>query len=93
MMKLNSRYEYYDELDLSKYVHQPADADGGVVSHRYILHSVLIHSGDVHAGHYYSYIKPKMSYDFYKFDDEEARRGPVSGPTPLCGPPTLTVVS
>jgi len=71
MMKLNTRYEYYDELDLSKYVHVPEGGEGGGVSYRYVLHSVLIHGGDVHAGHYYAYIKPTSQEAWFKYDDEE----------------------
>lgn len=52
MVKINDRFEYPTEIDLSSYVE---DSDGSDV---YVLHSVLVHIGDVNGGHYYAYIRP-----------------------------------
>jgi len=71
MVKINDRFEFQPEIDLSQFVE---NSDGSDV---YVLHSVLVHIGDVHAGHYYVYIRPDLSADsrdsqaqWYKFDDE-----------------------
>jgi hypothetical protein len=36
--------------------------------------SVLVHSGGVHGGHYYAYIRPTLSDQWYKFDDERVTK-------------------
>ncbi|KAF6255465.1 hypothetical protein COO60DRAFT_1641474 [Scenedesmus sp. NREL 46B-D3] len=69
MVKINDRYEFFDELDLDredgKYLSPQADRS---VRNLYKLHSVLVHSGGVHGGHYYAYIRPDGK-TWLKFDD------------------------
>ncbi|XP_010534918.1 PREDICTED: ubiquitin carboxyl-terminal hydrolase 12-like [Tarenaya hassleriana] len=36
--------------------------------------SVLVHSGGVHGGHYYAFIRPTLSDQWYKFDDERVTK-------------------
>ncbi|KAG4953164.1 hypothetical protein JHK87_038758 [Glycine soja] len=38
------------------------------------FHSVLVHSGGVHGGHYYAFIRPTLSEQWYKFDDERVTK-------------------
>lgn len=73
MVKINDRYEFESELDLSRYVE---DSDGSDI---YVLHSVLVHIGDVNGGHYHVFIRPDINVgepnpkkpdQWYKFDDE-----------------------
>lgn len=79
MVKINDRFEYPTEIDLSPYVQ---NSDGKDI---YLLHSVLVHVGDVNGGHYYAYIRPTAKrvteqdmYNlnsnppatWYKFDDD-----------------------
>lgn len=73
MMKVNDRHEFPDEFDASPYLSEEARAstDEPWV---YQLHSVLVHSGDFNAGHYYAYLKPSKSGDFYKFDDDRVTK-------------------
>lgn len=52
MVKINDRFEFATEIDLSPYVEK---SDGRDI---YILHAVLVHVGDVNGGHYYAYIRP-----------------------------------
>ncbi|KAL0433504.1 UNVERIFIED_CONTAM: Ubiquitin carboxyl-terminal hydrolase 13 [Sesamum latifolium] len=75
MVKINDRYEFPLELDL--------DRDNGIylspeanrtARNLYILHSVLVHSGGVHGGHYYAFIRPTLSNQWFKFDDERVTR-------------------
>ncbi|XP_057801297.1 ubiquitin C-terminal hydrolase 12-like [Salvia miltiorrhiza] len=40
----------------------------------YIVRSVLVHSGGVHGGHYYAFIRPTLSSQWYKFDDERVTK-------------------
>lgn len=81
MMKINDRFEYPTEIDLTPFI---SDANGEPIKpsepELYVLHSVLVHSGGVHGGHYYSYIRPFMRsvpYDeanWYKFDDDHVTK-------------------
>ncbi|KAJ1285596.1 hypothetical protein BS78_03G290900 [Paspalum vaginatum] len=75
MFKINDRYEFPLQLDLDKdngkYLSPEADKS---VRNLYTLHSVLVHSGGVHGGHYYAFIRPKLSDQWYKFDDERVTK-------------------
>ncbi|KAL8129987.1 hypothetical protein V2J09_019142 [Rumex salicifolius] len=75
MVKINDRYEFPLELDLDrengKYLSPDADRS---VRNLYTLHSVLVHSGGVHGGHYYAYIRPTLSDQWFKFDDERVTK-------------------
>ncbi|XP_044508657.1 ubiquitin C-terminal hydrolase 12-like [Mangifera indica] len=75
MVKINDRYEFPLQLDLDrengKYLSPEADRR---VRNLYTLHSVLVHSGGVHGGHYYAFIRPTLSDQWYKFDDERVTK-------------------
>ncbi|XWS73787.1 hypothetical protein CRYUN_Cryun02cG0159400 [Craigia yunnanensis] len=75
MVKINDRYEFPLQLDLGrddgKYLSPEADRR---VRNLYTLHSVLVHSGGVHGGHYYAFIRPTLSDQWYKFDDERVTK-------------------
>ncbi|KAL8029539.1 hypothetical protein ABFX02_14G230900 [Erythranthe guttata] len=75
MIKINDRYEFPLQLDLDrengKYLSPDADR---TVRNLYTLHSVLVHSGGVHGGHYYAFIRPTLSSEWYKFDDERVTK-------------------
>eukprot|EP00897_Mesotaenium_endlicherianum_P006819 jgi/Mesen1/6165/ME000317S05299 len=70
MVKVNDRYEFPLELDLDrengKYLAFDAD--------RSVRNFVLVHSGGVHGGHYYAFIRPTLSNNWYKFDDERVTK-------------------
>lgn len=70
MVKINDRFEYPTEIDLSPYV---KDSDGRDI---YLLHSVLVHVGDVNGGHYYAYIRPTAK----RRTEHEATRGNGNAP-------------
>ncbi|KAH6807531.1 ubiquitin-specific protease 12 [Perilla frutescens var. frutescens] len=78
MVKINDRYEFPLELDLDrdngKYLSPDADRS---VRNLYMLHSVLVHSGGVHGGHYYAFIRPTLTDQWYKFDDERVTKEDV----------------
>ncbi|KAG7035812.1 Ubiquitin carboxyl-terminal hydrolase 12 [Cucurbita argyrosperma subsp. argyrosperma] len=78
MVKINDRYEFPLQLDLDrengKYLSPEADR---TVRNLYTLHSVLVHSGGVHGGHYYAFIRPTLSEQWYKFDDERVTKEDV----------------
>ncbi|KAK1419677.1 hypothetical protein QVD17_28933 [Tagetes erecta] len=71
MVKINDRYEFPLQLDLDKedgkYISREADRS---VRNLYSLHSVFVHTGGVHGGHYSVYIRPTLSDQWFKFDDE-----------------------
>ncbi|XP_071709501.1 ubiquitin C-terminal hydrolase 13-like isoform X2 [Rutidosis leptorrhynchoides] len=75
MVKINDHYEFPLELDLDrengKYLSPRADKS---VRNLYTLHSVLVHSGGVHGGHYYAFIRPNLSDQWFKFDDEQVTK-------------------
>ncbi|XP_056171642.1 ubiquitin C-terminal hydrolase 12-like isoform X4 [Syzygium oleosum] len=75
MVKINDRYEFPLQLDLDrdngKYLSPDADSS---VRNLYSLHSVLVHSGGVHGGHYYAFIRPTLSDQWFKFDDERVTK-------------------
>lgn len=75
MVKINDRYEFPIQLDLDrddgKYLSPDADRN---VRNLYTLHSVLVHSGGVHGGHYYAFIRPTLSDQWFKFDDERVTK-------------------
>ncbi|XP_028075103.1 ubiquitin carboxyl-terminal hydrolase 13-like isoform X1 [Camellia sinensis] len=78
MVKINDRYEFPLQLDLDrengKYLSPEANKS---VRNLYTLHSVLVHSGGVHGGHYYAFIRPTLSDQWYKFDDERVTKEDV----------------
>eukprot|EP00250_Pteridium_aquilinum_P017737 c23759_g1_i1 orf=877-4185(-) len=78
MVKINDRYEFPLELDLDRengrYLSPEADRS---VRNLYMLHSVLVHSGGVHGGHYYAFIRPTLTDQWYKFDDERVTKEEV----------------
>ncbi len=54
--KIKSRFAYYENLNLNKYVVEKR-AD---IEYNYKLFSVLVHCGDgSNSGHYYAYIRPE----------------------------------
>ncbi|XP_031094460.1 ubiquitin carboxyl-terminal hydrolase 12-like [Ipomoea triloba] len=75
MVKINDRYEFPLQLDLDrengKYLSPEANRS---IRNLYTLHSVLVHSGGVHGGHYYAYIRPTLSDQWFKFDDERVTK-------------------
>ncbi|XP_024396662.1 ubiquitin C-terminal hydrolase 13 [Physcomitrium patens] len=75
MVKVNDRYEFPLQLDLDKYdgKYLSPDADRSV-RNLYSLHSVLVHSGGVQGGHYYAFIRPTLTNQWYKFDDEHVTK-------------------
>ncbi|KAI3952854.1 hypothetical protein MKW92_019983 [Papaver armeniacum] len=70
MVKINDRYEFPLELDLDredrKYLSPDADQS---VRNLYTLQAVLVHSGGGHGGHYYAFIRPTVSEQWFKFND------------------------
>ncbi|XP_073269254.1 ubiquitin C-terminal hydrolase 12-like isoform X1 [Primulina huaijiensis] len=78
MVKINDRYEFPLELDLDrdngKYLSPEADRS---IRNLYMLHSVLVHSGGVHGGHYHAFMRPTLSDQWYKFDDERVTKEDV----------------
>ncbi|KAI3914337.1 hypothetical protein MKW98_014944 [Papaver atlanticum] len=70
LVKINDRYEFPLQLDLDredgKYLSPDADRS---VRNLYTLHSVLVHSGVGNGGHYYAFIRPTLSEQWFKFND------------------------
>jgi ubiquitin carboxyl-terminal hydrolase 7 len=71
MVKINDRYEFPLEIDLSSFLEEGSDMSE---SWTYALHGVLVHSGDLNVGHYYALLKPNQEDKWYKFDDDRVTR-------------------
>ena len=73
LVKINDYFEYYDEIELSKYL-DPSAENYSKEDNTYILHSVIVHQGSANSGHYYAYIKQnKHPKDWLLFNDEHVR--------------------
>ncbi|ANB13370.1 Ubp15p [Sugiyamaella lignohabitans] len=70
-VKINDRYEFPAEVDLSPYLEEGSDMSEPWI---YTLHGVLVHSGDLNAGHYYALLKPSKDGSWYKFDDDRVTK-------------------
>ncbi|KAJ3105715.1 hypothetical protein HDU97_007692 [Phlyctochytrium planicorne] len=66
MVKINDRHEFPEEIELSKFLDDPAKEG----PQKYILHGVLVHSGDLHGGHYCAFLRPERNGKWFKFDDD-----------------------
>ncbi|KAI3991058.1 hypothetical protein MKX01_017218 [Papaver californicum] len=70
-VKINDRYEFPLQLDLDREDHRYLSPDADETVHnRYILHAVLVHSGGGHGGHYCAFVRPTVSEQWFKFNDE-----------------------
>jgi len=67
MVKINDRFEFPFEIDLSEFLDVDADRSTPCT---YRLTGVLVHSGDLHGGHYFALIKPDRQTRWLKFDDD-----------------------
>ena len=73
MVKINDYFEYYDEIELTKYL-DPSAEKISKEDNTYILHSVIVHQGNANSGHYYAYIKQsKNNKDWLLFNDDNVR--------------------
>ncbi|XP_033172578.1 ubiquitin carboxyl-terminal hydrolase 7 isoform X2 [Drosophila mauritiana] len=64
-IKYNDRFEFYEQINLDRYL---AESENTLAD--YVLHAVLVHSGDNHGGHYVVFINPKADGRWFKFDDD-----------------------
>lgn len=63
MQKINDRFEFPLNLDLSRYMEKEGN-------YTYTLFSILVHTGDGEKGHYFAFIRPDFS-NWIRFDDEK----------------------
>lgn len=69
MVKINDCFEFYETIDLSKYM----DNSNTESENLYSLHSIVVHQGSANSGHYYAYIKPTTSNHWILYNDEIVR--------------------
>ncbi|RXH81275.1 hypothetical protein DVH24_005189 [Malus domestica] len=78
VVKVNDRYEFPLQLDLDRvngmYLSPESDRS---VRNLYTLHSVLVHIGGAHDGRYCAFIRPTLSDQWYKFDNERVTKEDV----------------
>lgn len=70
MVKINDNFEFYDTIDLKKYIDQKSKHNKDNV---FTLHSIVVHKGSATSGHYYSYIRPGLEDFWLKFNDDIVR--------------------
>jgi ubiquitin carboxyl-terminal hydrolase 7 len=68
MVKINDSFEFYNTIDLNKFMSSPQHNNN-----IYSLHSVVVHQGSANSGHYYAFIKPKLEDNWILFNDETVR--------------------
>jgi len=80
MNKINDEFAFPRDLDLDRVKNDrgdrkyfTTDSDPTVVN-KYRLHSVLAHSGGLNGGHYYAFIRPLDSEQWFRFDDERVTK-------------------
>jgi hypothetical protein len=71
MAKVNSRFEFPSEVNLSKYL--SVDADHTVCTD-YALVGVLVHAGGSFGGHYYAFLRPTGDDAWFEFNDSSVTR-------------------
>ncbi|EFC42577.1 predicted protein [Naegleria gruberi] len=76
LQKVSDIHQFYDEIDLTKYVKQKAKKNKK--EYKYHLHAVLIHKGStVNSGHYVVAVNVSddvTKKEWYLFDDERATK-------------------
>eukprot|EP00340_Litonotus_pictus_P010632 CAMPEP_0170534494 /NCGR_PEP_ID=MMETSP0209-20121228/91911_1 /TAXON_ID=665100 ORGANISM="Litonotus pictus, Strain P1" /NCGR_SAMPLE_ID=MMETSP0209 /ASSEMBLY_ACC=CAM_ASM_000301 /LENGTH=103 /DNA_ID=CAMNT_0010833969 /DNA_START=141 /DNA_END=449 /DNA_ORIENTATION=+ len=74
MEKVNDKFEYYNNINLGKYLGEDEESP----ENEYELHAVVVHSGNLNTGHYYCYINTHDSNpeenSWIKFNDEYVRK-------------------
>ena len=86
MTKINTRFEFQKTLNLDLVLPDENNQSQKVLTpfsnkpakNLYHLHSILIHRGSLQAGHYFGYIRPDMSDNWYEFNDSKVAPIPES---------------
>jgi len=89
MIKINDKFDYYQDLDLNKYIannsekvseekevtkNKEVSKDKENADYNYTLHSVVVHHGNASRGHYYSFLNPSPNEkNWLLFNDEYVR--------------------
>ena len=66
MSKINTRFEFHKTLNLNQFLSKDSSSKDPPV---YQLFGVLVHDGTASSGHYYAYLRPTQTEDWYKFND------------------------
>ena len=76
MDKVNDLFEFYDTINLSKYLkHENLNEYN---NNEYKLLSVVVHQGNIYGGHYYAYTRFDVSKDeWYCFNDDRVCKADV----------------
>jgi ubiquitin carboxyl-terminal hydrolase 7 len=79
MMKKNDQFRFAEILDMDSVLPEETNqSQAATVYHKkgkaasrnlYHLHSILIHRGTLGAGHYFAFIRPSLTPDWYEFND------------------------
>ena len=70
MEKVNDHFEFYDAIDLSKYLNN-RNTNCEDMNTKYKLLSVVVHKGNIYGGHYYAYTRFDVTKnEWYCFNDK-----------------------
>lgn len=69
MNKINERFKFPKELDLSQICTDSTKDNAGDAV--YDLHAIVVHAGQFGSGHYYAYVRPDIrKNEWYRYDDD-----------------------
>jgi len=77
-MKKNDQFRFAEILDIDSVLPEETNQSqaatvqlkkGKAARNLYHLHSILIHRGTLGAGHYFAFIRPSLSPDWFEFND------------------------
>lgn len=71
MIKINDKFTYPEELDLSPFLHEKSSQRDNCV---YTLHSIVVHQGTASFGHYFAYIRCSLDNNWILFNDEVVKQ-------------------
>ena len=71
MTKINDKFEFPEEIDLSEFLAKDADKSKSSV---YTLFGVLVHYGSASFGHYYAFLRPSTDKQWYQFNDSRVTK-------------------
>jgi len=68
MSKINDRFSFSKELDLSEICKDTKKGDENAI---FDLQSIVVHAGEYGSGHYYAYVRPDIRRNkWYRYDDD-----------------------
>ena len=74
MMKINTKFEFPESIDLAQFLAEDADRSKSSV---FDLYGVLVHNGSTYGGHYYAFLRTSTDPQWFQFNDTHVTRTTV----------------